>query len=288
MMEIDAQDSSTSVPPKGNLRDKSSQTSDSVDPPSRTQAHNPSESSSAFPTSFQTETPEVPPPPPVSNEPRLSQLSEDLFSTPTATCSLPSTPVRQTFTRKRLLEPPPSTTQLDLFGESLPAAPAPRRRAVTTTPEWKKRVVCGDANLTSFSHEDCVVLAHERGRLSHFSDYLRSISVPSNNVEAFVISLTLLDKGNNFLTNKTSLKAVLGAAGRLFPKAKRIVMLCGIPDTLNSSEKTNIQELNNHVMLKAPSSCLHIPAPIPFEIEGNSWTASTRTAAFQSLRNFLN
>lgn len=64
-----------------------------------------------------------------------------------------------------------------------------------------------------------------RPRLSHFSDFLRSLPDPNANVEAFLIGLSALDKGNSFITNiKTSLKAVLGAAGRLFPKAKRVVI----------------------------------------------------------------
>ena len=213
---------------------------------------------------------------------------EDIFSTPIADAPLPDTSARQGNARKRPLEASQRTTQLDLFGEAISAAPSPRRRALTSAPVWKRRVVCGDANLSSFTHDECFVLAHDRGKLSHYKDYFRALSTPDTNVEAFVISLSLLDRSNCFLTNQTSLKAVLGAAGRLFPKAQRLVLLCGIPSELPTEEKTNIKELNNYVMLKAPSSCLHIPAPSPFEADVNTWSDGTRSRVFDSLRHFLN
>lgn len=180
-----------------------------------------------------------------------------------------------------------SLTQLDLFGESLSSAPSPRRRALNN-PTWKKRVVCGDSNLSSFEYDDCLVLAHERGRLSHFKDLLRSIEEPCNLVDSFVIVLSTLDKGNCFLTNQTSLKSLLGSARRLFPNAKCFVQLCGISDSFTQAEKDNLHDLNNYVILKSPSSCVHIPAPSTFETENNhNWSSDTRSKIFESLRNFL-
>lgn len=190
--------------------------------------------------------------------------------------------------KKRVRESTTNLTQLDLFGATLVSEPPPRRRALAPTPAWKKRVVCGDSNLLSFEHENCLVLAHERGRLSHFKELLRSSDNPDDSVESFVICLSALDKGNCFVTNQTSLKAVLGAAGRLFPKAKCFVQLCGISDSYTPAEKLNIQDLNNYVILKSPSSCIHIPAPSIVSVEGNLWSSDTRIQAFTALRNFLN
>ena len=182
-----------------------------------------------------------------------------------------------------------SLTQLDLFGDSLSSAPSPRRRLLNT-PTWQKKIVCGDNNLSTFQLKDCLVLAHDRGRLSHYKDFFRSIEDPCLTVESFILVLSTLDKGNCFLSNQTSLKSVLGAARRLFPNAKCFVQLCGISDSFTQAEKDNLQDLNNYVILKSPSSCLHIPAPSAFVTVNNDheWSSDTRSKVFESLKNFLN
>lgn len=83
-----------------------------------------------------------------------------------------------------------------------------------------------------------------------------------------MISPILLDVSNTFISNQTSLKAVIGATatGRVFRAAKRLVLLC---EHLTMEEKVSVAQLNSYVMLKTPSSCLYIPAPSLFASAGN-------------------
>ena len=149
-------------------------------------------------------------------------------------------------------------------------------------------IVLGDSNLRDFHHPNCAVLSHSNGRLSHFKGLLNSVTSPLPTAKKFVICLSTLDIANSFSTNSTTLRSLLGAAHRVFPNATLFVLLLGTDDDFSASTKSNIQALNNYVVGKHPSSCLHIPPYPDFRCARDEWDSTTKTATFKKISEFLN
>ena len=183
---------------------------------------------------------------------------------------------------------PSSSVQLNLFGTPVPIL---KSRASTSTTHFdvcKENVIVGDSNLGDFDHSSCTVFSHANGRLSHFQALLAASKKIHQHVLKFFICLSTLDARNNFSSNSTALKSVLGAARRVFPQAQIFVMLLGYDSSLPSEMRDNIQALNNFVICKHPSSCLHVTAPKEFSISNHSWSAATRQSVYAKISDCLN
>lgn len=181
---------------------------------------------------------------------------------------------------------PSASVQLNLFG-----TPAPTRKKSTAPSHidtCKDNVIMGDSNLTEFEHPSCTVFSHASGRLSHFKGLLTATKKTHDNVQRFFVCLSTLDSGNNFNTNSTTLKSLLGAARRVFPRAQAFVMLLGYDPSLPSETRSNIQALNNYVICKHPSSCLHITAPQEFSVRDHRWSNAAQLSVYDKITSCLN
>ena len=181
---------------------------------------------------------------------------------------------------------PAASVQLDLFGT--PALARKKSTTTTTFDACKENVILGDSNLEDFKHSSCSVLSHANGRLSHYKALLATTRNIHEHVQRFFICLSTLDSANNFATNSTALKSLLGAAHRVFPKAQLFVMLLGYDPLLPPEMRNNIQALNNFVICKHPSSCLHVAAPQDFSVQNHQWSAAVRQSVYNKLSNSLN
>ncbi len=206
----------------------------------------------------------------------------DVITTSNAAFNVPATPSTMTKTTV-CATPTSSVVQLDLFGS--PATRAPPSRF----DECHGSVIIGDSNLSAFpAPPNCTVFAHSNGRLSHFKAILSSTKTVSTSVSKLIVCLSTLDVGNSFTTNSSTLKSLLGAARRVFPKATIFVSLLGIHSSLSSDESDNVKALNHYVINKRPSSCIHILAPDLFNVSKNVLCPDTRKALFSKIMESLN
>ena len=183
------------------------------------------------------------------------------------------------------------TVQLNLFGA--PASIQKRDSATTATTsarfdDCKENIIFGDSNLCDFQHSSCTVFAHANGRLSHYKALLTATKKPQPHVVRFFICLSTLDSANNFQTNSSTLKSVLGAARRVFPQAQLFVVLLGLDSSLSEETRDNLQALNQFVICKHPSSCLHLTAPSDFAVNYNVWSSASKQFMYTKILGCLN
>ena len=181
---------------------------------------------------------------------------------------------------------PSASVQLDLFGT--PALKQKKGAVSHHLATCKENLVMGDSNLSDFEHPSCTIHSHANGRLSHFKALLTATKTSHDNVRRFFVCLSTLDSANSFTTNSTTLKSLLGAAHRVFPQAQAFVMLLGYDPSLPSDIRNNIQALNNFVITKHPSSCLHVAAPKEFAVTDHCWNSAARQCVYSKITDCLN
>lgn len=214
-----------------------------------------------------------------------------LLPSPTNDPTQPTTPVPPPASAAiSSLVMPSAAVQLDLFGT--PITMRKKDAAPNSTPglfeDCKENVIIGDFNLAQFVNPSCSVYSRENGRLSHFKALLSATTDSYQHVLRFIVCLSTLDSSNTFVSNSTALKSVLGAARRVFPRAQCFVMLLGYDPTFPPEANDGIKALNNFVISKHPSSCLHVTAPRDFSVTNHQWSLPTKRSIYSKLDGCLN
>jgi hypothetical protein len=153
---------------------------------------------------------------------------------------------------------------------------------------WEQNIVLGDSNLDKLQHPKTTVLARENGRLSHFLNLFRTVTQTFKHVTTIIISLSTLERSNSVITKTSTLKSLLGALHRVFPKARVYVLACGVDNSFSDEDKRSCSSLNNFICSKNPSSCVYIPAAEPFVCVGDTWDDATKEETYESIRKYLN
>ena len=237
-----------------------------------------------------------PPQQPQPSKRRVASVTDDqlvvLGEDPSAAGACPQTPTapqaNESSERTSSIAPSASV-QLNLFGTPLSTKKKDNTSASTSFFDaCEENVIVGDSNLCDFQLSSCTVFAHANGRLSHYKALLAATKESHEHVTRFLLCLSTLDSSNNFCTNSTTLKSVLGAARRVFPQAQLFVLLLGHDPSLPTDVIENIQALNNFVICKHPSSCLHMTAPDTFSVNNHEWSSSTKQSVYSKIKDSLN
>ena len=180
---------------------------------------------------------------------------------------------------------PTRSSQVDLFGSVVSQAspPSRRSRSLSTGPPLrvtKRFVLFGDNNFSNCSHDDFDIFAHPNGKLSHFRAFLASCTSVYDDVEAFVLNISMQDMSNALTSNTTQTKFVLANARRVFPNAKFIIVPCGVQSSMNSL-------FNEFLRQKRPSNSTILSPPDPYRVSGGRLHESTRELIFISIIKHL-
>lgn len=148
-------------------------------------------------------------------------------------------------------------------------------------------LILGDANLSDFRDSRCRVLALPNGRLSALR--ARVYSMQSNrNIKKVFVCLSLLDLSNRFVSNFTSLKAILGRCHGLFTRATLFVILCGCPADCSPTDRASYHEFTSTLRNKHPSNSIILSAPSPFACSGNIWSYESKQCVYRKILSHLN
>ena len=106
-------------------------------------------------------------------------------------------------------------------------------------------------------------------------------------VNVFVLCLSLLDKDNLPETNLATLRSIFYRARKLLPNAQFYVSLFGAPENSTHRSHVNVQNLNDLIKSRTPAGCTVIPPPENFVASEYSLSSGTKEAIFETLSYFL-
>ena len=193
--------------------------------------------------------------------------------------------------RKRPIE----LSQLDLFGSMVTSPPRQRSRSLSLPripllPSFgaeTRHIVIGDDNLAGMTHEDTEVFALPNGRLYNIRNLLRACKGSFPSVKKFVLVLSHLDRTNALSTNSATVRHVLSAARRLFPKADYAIACDGECECENESVRQAVRLFTKDINETPPRSCSILPAPEHFMCVKGKWSSDTKGHFFSIILHFL-
>ena len=148
-------------------------------------------------------------------------------------------------------------------------------------------MVIGDDNLASLTHDNSEIFALPNGRLYNIRNLLRTCKGSFPNVKKFVLALSHLDRANALSTNSATVRHVLSAARRLFPKASYAIVSDGVCDCEDEPVREAVRLLTKEINEAPPRSCSILPAPDFFKCEKGKWSGDTKDFFFSAIRHFL-
>lgn len=156
-----------------------------------------------------------------------------------------------------------------------------------TIPPSSSALLLGDSNLSSFSHPSSTVFARSNGRLSNLRSLVQRLPSAQHIQKVFVFVSTL-NKANRFITLTTSIKSLLSLCHQRFPSATLFVFAGGISNDFSTEQASTFRQLNFFLRSKAPSGCVVLSLPSPFDCVNDVWSQDTSQSIYSKLSQYLN